>query len=92
MMQDLEQYTDDVAGIDVQLAERQELQQVLHLVHTELDEQERRALMLRSFEQLPVEEITRMLGLDGAAGARALLQRARRKLRAALQRNAKDRP
>jgi len=32
-----------------------------------------------------------MLGLDGAAGARAVLQRARRKLRAAMERTSGDR-
>jgi RNA polymerase sigma-70 factor (ECF subfamily) len=90
--EDLDAHVDDAAGVDVQLGRRQELQHVLQLVHTELDETERQALMLRSFEQLPVEEITRMLGLDGAAGARAVLQRARRKLRAAVERASKDPP
>ena len=36
-------------------------------------------------ERLPVDEITRLLGLDTASGARGLLQTARRKMRAALK-------
>jgi RNA polymerase sigma-70 factor (ECF subfamily) len=48
-----------------------------------LDDEERRALWLSVFERLPVEEITHTMGLATATGARGLLQRARRKLRAA---------
>jgi RNA polymerase sigma-70 factor (ECF subfamily) len=54
------------------------------LVRTTLDQQERDALWLRCYEGLPVETITRRLGIREASGARAVLQRARRKLRAAL--------
>jgi DNA-directed RNA polymerase specialized sigma24 family protein len=41
-------------------------------------------LWLRCFEKVPVDEITRMLGITEASGARGVLQRARRRLRAAL--------
>ncbi len=44
------------------------------------------ALMLRCEEGLPVEEVTRLLALPGASGARGVLQSARRKLRAARER------
>lgn len=54
-----------------------------------LAEDEREALWLRCFERMPVEEITRVMGLDSATGARGLLQRARRHLRSAL--DARDR-
>uniref|UniRef100_A0A832I831 RNA polymerase sigma factor n=1 Tax=Eiseniibacteriota bacterium TaxID=2212470 RepID=A0A832I831_UNCEI len=54
-----------------------------------LDDAERAALWMRCFDRLPVEEITVALGLGNATGARALLQRARRKLRAALERRAR---
>jgi len=50
-----------------------------------LDESERLALWLRAYEGMSVEDITRMMQLDGASGARGLLQTARRKLRAALR-------
>lgn len=49
-----------------------------------LDEQERLALWLACIERMPIETITVTLGLTNATGARGLLQRARRKLRAAL--------
>lgn len=51
-----------------------------------LDAAEREVLWLRCFERMPVEAITEAMGLDNASGARALLQRARRRLRAALAR------
>jgi DNA-directed RNA polymerase specialized sigma24 family protein len=49
-----------------------------------LDDEERQALWLSVYERLPVEEITRTMALSNATGARGLLQRARRKLRAAV--------
>jgi RNA polymerase sigma-70 factor (ECF subfamily) len=45
---------------------------------------EQRALWLRAYEGASVEHITRMLNLQGASGARGVLQSARRKLRVAL--------
>ncbi len=65
--------------------QRSELDRVLDLMRTHLDERERTALWLRAQEELSVEQITRVLGLDNATGARGLLQTARRKLRAALE-------
>ena len=50
-----------------------------------LGELERAALWLRAEEGMSVEEITRVLRLESATGARGLLQTARRKLRAALR-------
>ena len=50
-----------------------------------LDDTERAALWLRAEEGMSVEEITRVLRLESATGARGLLQTARRKLRAALK-------
>jgi RNA polymerase sigma-70 factor (ECF subfamily) len=46
---------------------------------------EQDAVWLRCYEGLPVDVITRRLGLAEKAGARTVLQRARRKLRAALR-------
>lgn len=51
-----------------------------------LDPPEQDAIWLRCVERLPLPEITRRLDLRTASGARGLLQTARRKLRAALQR------
>ena len=54
------------------------------LVSETLTTQEQDALWLRCYEGLPVDVITRRLGITEKTGARAVLQRARRKLRAAL--------
>jgi RNA polymerase sigma-70 factor (ECF subfamily) len=51
-----------------------------------LDPLEQRALWLRCVEQLAVDDITTLLGFETLSGARGVLQRARRKLRAALER------
>ena len=50
-----------------------------------LTKQEKDALWMRCFEALPVDVITRQLDITGATGARAVLQKARRKLRRALE-------
>ncbi|HET6348776.1 MAG TPA: sigma-70 family RNA polymerase sigma factor [Candidatus Krumholzibacteria bacterium] len=60
---------------------------LLALIRRELDPDEQKAIWLRCIERMPVEEITVLLGVSGSSGARALLQRARRKLRAALDRD-----
>ena len=68
------------------LEELQDEEALRRLLADTLEPEEREALWLRCFERLPVEEITVVMGLDNATGARGLLQRARRKLRAALDR------
>lgn len=62
---------------------------VRRLMLEHLDEQERLALWMGCFERMPVESITQALKLTNATGARGLLQRARRKLRAALDERAR---
>jgi RNA polymerase sigma-70 factor (ECF subfamily) len=52
---------------------------------------EQEAIWLRCFERLSVGDVTRMLGLTHASGARSVLQSAREKLRAALERRRKAR-
>ncbi len=54
------------------------------LLRDALDPVERDALWLRCWEGLPVSVITRQLHITEATGARAVLQRARRKLRRAM--------
>jgi len=54
------------------------------VIEASLDSVEQQAIRLRCFERMPVDAITRALDIRGSAGARAVLQRARRKLRAAL--------
>ena len=66
------------------LEEKEGEERILELIQSTLDEEEQKAIWLRCFERLPVDEITRLLNLDSDSGARGLLQRARRKLRAVL--------
>jgi RNA polymerase sigma-70 factor (ECF subfamily) len=61
----------------------------LDLVHRVLDPEEQEAISLRCFEKLPVDQVTAVLGLTSATGARGVLQRARRKLRAAMEQEAR---
>ena len=58
---------------------------LLAAIHTHLDETEQSALWLRCVERMPIDAITTVLKINQASGARGLLQRARRKLRAALE-------
>jgi RNA polymerase sigma-70 factor (ECF subfamily) len=68
------------------LLERVGEEELLHLIRAELDGLEQEALWLRCFDGMPVDAITEVLDIRDASGARAVLQRARRKLRAALDR------
>lgn len=63
------------------LAAMQEEAQVLEAIRTDLEPVEQEALWLRAVERMPVDEITRVLGITTASGARGVLQAARRKLR-----------
>lgn len=63
---------------------------LLRTIRAELEPQEQQAIWLRCVERMPVDDVTRILGVDGTSGARAVLQRARRKLRAALERRTGD--
>jgi len=80
---ELEDLPDPRPGPASELEDRQEREALLALVREHLDPQEQRAVWLRCAEKMPVDEITRVLGLQSATGARGLLQTARRKLKAA---------
>lgn len=71
---------------DADLETRLDEESMMDLIRENLDPIERDALWLRCYEGLPVEEITRLLHIDAATGARSILQRGRRKLKAALAR------
>ena len=81
---DLEELDGLATGPEETVEHRVRLERVLGAMDEDLDPLERRALWLRAHEGLHVDEITRLLGLRGASGARSLLQSARRKLRASL--------
>lgn len=66
------------------LAALQEEGAVIEAIREDLDELEQQVLWLRAVERMGVADITRVMGLDRASGARGVLQSARRKLRARL--------
>jgi RNA polymerase sigma-70 factor (ECF subfamily) len=70
-----------------ELLESLDEQAVLDLIRECLEPREQEAIWLRCFERMSVDTITEVLDVPEATGARALLQRARRKLRRALDRH-----
>lgn len=56
----------------------------LQMLTTTLTPLEQKAISLRCFEKMSVEAITGMLNIETASGARGVLQKARRKLRIAM--------
>jgi RNA polymerase sigma-70 factor (ECF subfamily) len=56
-------------------------EKLVELMGRVLDAEERQAIWLRYADLMPVDQITAVLKLDQKTGARAVLQRARRKLR-----------
>jgi RNA polymerase sigma-70 factor (ECF subfamily) len=66
------------------LEEREDEDRIIALIRSRLEPDEQRVIWMRCFERMPVDEITRVLGIESASGARGLLQKARRKLKAAL--------
>jgi RNA polymerase sigma-70 factor (ECF subfamily) len=87
----LERLGGSTPGADHEAGDRIELGRVLDVMNRVLEPEERLALWLRAQEETSVEELTRMLGLENTSGARALLQTARRKLRAALESGERER-
>ena len=75
---------------DQELEQRVDESALLDLIKGHLTQQEQDALWLRCIERMSVEEITSLLGIQEQSGARAVLQRARRRLRAALDRRDAD--
>jgi len=55
----------------------------LRMLRESLETDEQEAVWLHYVERIPIDEVTKIMRLDTASGARAVLQRARRKLRAA---------
>ncbi len=83
---ELEDLPDARVGPDTEYDYVEEEAALLDLIRNTLEPREQMALALRCYERLPVDEITRLLAIEGASGARGVLQGARRKLRAALDR------
>lgn len=70
-----------LAGPDDALVQAEHRGRVLAAMRDALDPDERAAVWLRAYEGLGMDDITQMLGLRNATGARGVLQSARRKLR-----------
>jgi RNA polymerase sigma-70 factor (ECF subfamily) len=68
-----------------ELEERLDERRLIDLIRSSLDPVEQSVLWMRCFERVPVDQITAVLKIDTASGARGILQRARRKLRAAMK-------
>lgn len=81
----IELVADSAPAPDEDLERRLAAEDLLGLVRDALTPEEGTAVWLRCYEGLPVDVITQRLALDQKTGARGLLQRARRKLRAALE-------
>ncbi len=77
---ELESLVDHAPGPDKVLEMADDQEAMLRVMAQVLDPQEQEAMVMRYFECLPPDEITRLLALTNRTGARGLLQRARRKL------------
>jgi len=73
---------DETNRFDEQLEAEIQNAKLVALAARVLDEEERQAIWLRYAELMSVDQITAILKLNQKSGARAVLQRARRKLRA----------
>jgi len=80
----VDELVDDAVSALGRLEAASEREAWLRRLRRYLAPREQEAVYLRYFENMPLEEITRLLDLDQSTGARAVLQTARRKLRAAL--------
>ena len=87
---DLQAFLVDDTDPGRMLEDEEEERAMTALLRDTLNPIEQQAIWLRCFERLPVDEITRMLGLTQASGARGVLQSAREKLRRALARRAQE--
>lgn len=68
-----------------ELLDRQGEQKLLELIKRHLDRREQKVLWLRCVDRMPLDVITKVVRIKQASGARTVLQRARRKLRTALE-------
>jgi RNA polymerase sigma-70 factor (ECF subfamily) len=82
---DPEYIPDSGAAPDRLVEELEDEERLLGLIDSTLEPIEQKALWLRCFERVSVDEITQLLDIESASGARAVLQKARRKLRSALK-------
>jgi RNA polymerase sigma-70 factor (ECF subfamily) len=72
--------------------EREEQLRQMRELLQQLDETEQRVMVLHYREELPLDTITRLLGLSNSSGAKAYIVSARRKLKAAIERRKRTSP
>jgi RNA polymerase sigma-70 factor (ECF subfamily) len=82
---DMEAVADGGSLPDAVVEAVEDRERMLDVIRRVLDSEEQEAVVLRYFEQMSPDEITRIMGLTSKSGARGLLQRARRRLRSALE-------
>jgi RNA polymerase sigma-70 factor, ECF subfamily len=72
-----------LAGADSVLEQREAAELLRRLIRESLDETEIKVMTLHYVNELPLDAVSRMLGLTNASGAKAYVVSARRKLRRA---------
>src|SRR5215467_13638745 len=72
-----------MAGADSVLEQREAAELLRQLIRESLDETETKVMTLHYVNELPLDAVSRMLGLTNASGAKAYVVSARRKLRRA---------
>jgi RNA polymerase sigma-70 factor (ECF subfamily) len=80
----LEGLPDETDGPEQQLARGIQSERIRAAIDATLDDEEKLTVVLRYWEGLPIDEVTRLAGIRGSSGARGVLQTVRRKLRNAL--------
>jgi len=70
---------------DVALERKHSEQMLREMMQEVLDDTERQVMSMHYAEELPLDAVTRVLGLQNASGAKAFIVSARRKLSAALK-------
>ncbi len=77
---------DSGPGPGAQLEDRDAMSLLRRMIDEELNETERRVISLHYLEELPLEAVTRLLGLANPSGAKAFIVSARRKLQESARR------
>ena len=88
----LSQLADPAEGPDAKLDRQATARQVSQLLNRVLDEKEQVVFTLHYGEELPLDSITQMLGLENASGAKAYIASAKRKLARWISQKKVERP
>ncbi|HEY2015494.1 MAG TPA: sigma-70 family RNA polymerase sigma factor [Bryobacteraceae bacterium] len=86
LMDPLNEHVGGADRFDLKLEHDQQARQARELICKSLNEQEQKILYLHYGEEMTLDAITRLLGLDNPSGAKAFIVSARRKLAVAVTR------